>query len=309
MPNPFQTFLNNAGSQYKDTSSLASKNPISSARSNFTNNFGKPNSVITPSNAGATATTGTKITPPAKNASGSPMTVQLPPAGKEFVQNQMIPTTSTPVPTPTPIPTSTNTSPPTPSATDTAFAEYIKSLQPNADVTAAKTAYSNFTNDTNLESNKIGNQNAEIPFSIVNGQQQQLRDRAAITANRLQNNIGIAQDSATAISTAAKAKADYEQGKATATSETNKPVTINGQLVQKQPDGTYKSIFTAPKETTLPASAQEYEYAKTPAGGNYKGTFSQYQEVVILDHQSPSSVAEISAPFPPELPLAHLEVV
>lgn len=57
----------------------------------------------------------------------------------------------------------------------------------------------------------------------------------------------------------------------------NAPIEINGQLVQKQPDGSYKEVYSAPVETQLknyPASVQEYEYAKE---NGYKGSFNDYQ--------------------------------
>lgn len=40
-----------------------------------------------------------------------------------------------------------------------------------------------------------------------------------------------------------------------------------------------KSIFTAPKEVTQTELVRNYEYAKSPAGGNYKGTFEQFKAI------------------------------
>lgn len=252
-------------------------------------NLGRPSTTGIPltSSAGATAPKPTTITPP----------VIKTPAAQTFIKNKTATTPPTvynvnssnptdpsssgnplsydgsSVPS-TPPTTATNPPEAPQSATDQAFAAYIKSLEPNSDVTAAKTAYNDFTANENLGVTNLEGQGRGIPLTLIRGQQAKLKAQAEPEATRLQNAIGIAQDSATNISTAAKAKADYEQTKVT---NANKTETINGQIVQKQPDGTYKSVFSAPKETTLPASAQEYEYAKSPAGGNYKGTFTQYQ--------------------------------
>jgi hypothetical protein len=59
----------------------------------------------------------------------------------------------------------------------------------------------------------------------------------------------------------------------------NKPIEVNGQLVMKQPDGTYKSVFGAPKPQNISdqygtGAIGEYNFA---VANGYKGSFSQYQ--------------------------------
>lgn len=195
---------------------------------------------ITPTNLSATSPTKTVSNPP----------IKLPPAGNTFVSNQ-IPSQSTTQPTIStpnnvttggapitnfsnsdtnlsklPVVASSPENAPT-SATDQAFAAYIKSLQPNQDVTDAKTAYNNFTANENLGVSNLEGQGRGIPLTLIRGQQAKLKAQAEPEATRLQNAIGIAQDSATSISNAAKANADYLQTKDTNALNLAKPVGIS----------------------------------------------------------------------------------
>ncbi len=177
-----------------------------------------PTTPAVPSSTSATITTPTKITPPQTKSN-------LPPAAKDYIldlskpsPNGVFGNTPPPASAPTTQPSPTPTQPTTPtgpSATDMAFSEYIKSLQPNTDVNNAKTAYNDYVANAKLGSANLEGQGRGIPLTIVKGQQQKLMDQAQPEADRLQNNIGIAKDSATAIATANKAKYDYEVGKTT----------------------------------------------------------------------------------------------
>jgi hypothetical protein len=57
--------------------------------------------------------------------------------------------------------------------------------------------------------------------------------------------------------------------------EQSKPTVVSpgGTLVSS----TGKALFTAPKEVTPTELMRNYEYAKSPAGGNYKGSFDQFK--------------------------------
>jgi hypothetical protein len=58
--------------------------------------------------------------------------------------------------------------------------------------------------------------------------------------------------------------------------EARKLYTVGGNLVT----GTGKSVFTAPeKPVTQTELVRNYEYAKTPEGGSYKGTFSEFKAI------------------------------
>ena len=57
--------------------------------------------------------------------------------------------------------------------------------------------------------------------------------------------------------------------------EKSKPMVVSpgGTLVSS----TGEALFTAPKEVTPTELMRNYEYAKSPAGGNYKGSFDQFK--------------------------------
>lgn len=133
-----------------------STTPAPTARNNFTNNFGKS---VVPSNAGATATTPTTITPPTSTTS------TLPPAGQQYAQNlsqnggySTIPgpydpatgklkdTSPSATPTGTPPSSSTTTSGSSPtSTTTTPESPYLTYLKSMFDPEALKTASANST--------------------------------------------------------------------------------------------------------------------------------------------------------------------
>ena len=57
--------------------------------------------------------------------------------------------------------------------------------------------------------------------------------------------------------------------------EARKLYAVGGNLVT----GTGKPIFTAPEKVTPTELVRNYEYAKTPAGGNYKGTLGEFKAI------------------------------
>ena len=68
----------------------------------------------------------------------------------------------------------------------------------------------------------------------------------------------------------AKAMADVIKGQIT---EASKPYVVGGRLVT----GTGQELYAAPeKPTAPPAAVAEYTFAKTPEGGNFKGSFQEF---------------------------------
>jgi hypothetical protein len=57
--------------------------------------------------------------------------------------------------------------------------------------------------------------------------------------------------------------------------ESRKLYTVGGNLVT----GAGKSIFTAPKEITQTDLRKNFDFAQTPAGGNYKGSFADFKAI------------------------------
>lgn len=169
---------------------------------------------------------------------------------------------------------------------------YLSSLNPDPSVTAAKTKYLDFVNNAQSGINALEGQGRGIPLALVRGQQAKLGQQAELTANRLQDDVTLSTDNAKLAQDRAKAalgfaiddntdaqtKAKTALDFATTDAAGNKPVELSpgGTLVKLNPaTGQYETVANgAPKAESLPASAQEYEYA---VKNGYKGTYDQYQ--------------------------------
>lgn len=93
--------------------------------------------------------------------------------------------------------------PPTATATpydnyQTAIKDYIASLTPDNSVSDARKKYQDYVASAQLGINNIEGQGRGIPLALVRGQQAKLGAQAQIEANRLQGDVGIAQDQQTA---------------------------------------------------------------------------------------------------------------
>jgi len=161
-----------------------------------------------------------------------------------------------------------------PSALDTARTKYLESLSPDTSVSSAKQKYNDFVINEKLGENALEGQGRGIPLGLVRGQQSKLNQQSELEAARLQGDVSIAQGTQTANQNKAKAALDF----ATTDAEGSKPVSVaqGSNLVRLNPaTGKYETVASGdPKPETLPASAQEYEYAKK---NGYKGTYEQYQ--------------------------------
>jgi hypothetical protein len=161
-----------------------------------------------------------------------------------------------------------------PSALDLARQAYLKSFEPDTATTTAQQKYNDFVASEKLGETALEGQGRGIPLALVRGQQSKLNEQAQIEANRLQGEISIAQGNASLAQNKAKAALDF----ATADQTANKPLELasGSTLVKYNPTtGQYEQVAQGtPKPETLPASAQEYEYAKK---NGYTGTYEQYQ--------------------------------
>jgi hypothetical protein len=155
-----------------------------------------------------------------------------------------------------------------------AMNSYISSLAPSADVSSAKSKYLDYVNNLQLGVSNLEGQGRGIPLQLVRGQQEKLKTQGELTSQRLQQDVALAQDSQTANQGQLKARADFEQSLLSGQKPTE--LAAGSTLVQFNPStGKYDTVANgAPKPESLPATAQEYEYAKKQG---YKGTFEQYQ--------------------------------
>jgi LysM repeat protein len=181
--------------------------------------------------------------------------------------------TATPTtPAPTATPTATATAPDT-SAYTKAYQDYIDSLTAkSSETSAAKKKYLDFIAEKDKSLADIGNQ--RIPLGFVTGQQAYVSKVAQTEANRLQGDVGLAQEAEQFAGTTGQAKFDYAKTLLDSKNAESAPVKLGDSLYQKQSDGSYKMIAGDEAKTSLPASAQEYEYAKSQG---FTGSFNDYQ--------------------------------
>ncbi len=241
-----------------------SKNPI------FPTPSGKP---IT-SSVGATSTTPVTITPPKKNP------VINSPEAKKFVSNQMTNTnpqvqgsnTMTP-----PIPTDntpTYTPPASTAKTDylNAYKAYMEAQNNTGDITKAKTAYNDYVANQSKSVAGLEGQGRGIPLSLVRGEQEKLLRQTQPEAQRLQGDIGIAQDAQKATVDSLKSGVDL-YGKLL---EQDKPVEVGGILYRPQADGSYTPITPgkANEGFTLGKDQVRYDANGNVVAGGGQGTAS-----------------------------------
>lgn len=93
----------------------------------------------------------------------------------------------------------------------TAAQSYFNSLNPSGSTTSAKQKYADFIANANLGISNLEGQGRGIPLSLVRGQQEKLYNQSQIEANRLQTDVGLAQEADTATANQAKARMDFEQ--------------------------------------------------------------------------------------------------
>jgi hypothetical protein len=151
----------------------------------------------------------------------------------------------------------------------------------NEAVTKAQAESDAFDASRRTSFRNIEGQPIAMPF--VTGQQSAWEKTYGDQGIALQNKLANLQAKRTADISGASTNLDllmkereYENSQKQYADSQNKPIEVDGQLVQRQSDGTYKSVFGVPKSTTTnqPASVQEYEYAKA---NGYTGSFNDYQ--------------------------------
>lgn len=159
-----------------------------------------------------------------------------------------------------------------------AIEDYIASLAPSSDVTSAKQKYLDYVNSAQSGINALEGQGRGIPLQLVRGQQEKLGKQAELTAQRLQQDIGLAQDFQSATQNQLKTRADFEESLLSQ----NKPLQLSSgeALVKYNPKtGKYEEQYQAPfkpAEVNLPASAEEYLFA---VQNGYKGSYNDYQDM------------------------------
>lgn len=211
---------------------LSSNNTYTAPKQNYIKNVAASPAATTPSSGGGswggtpkTVAPGVGVGPmylpvqPKTPTSSVPTTPKLSSAGQNYAATLQAPTnaynpengirppenyTAPGVNTPSTSPTST--------AKDEylkSYRNYIDSLNNSSDIKEAKQAYNDFVNrkDTGLQN--IADK--RIPMNFITGQQASLEKRAQIEGNRLQGDIGIAQDEYDTRTNAAKMGIDMQK--------------------------------------------------------------------------------------------------
>lgn len=110
-----------------------------------------------------------------------------------------------------------------------AYTQYIQSLAPGKDSTAARQKYLDF-----IQSRDLGLQEIEdkpIPMRFITGQQASLQKLAGIEGARLQGDIELTQAADQANQQANLARLNFEQSLLAREDEKNKPIEVGGRLV------------------------------------------------------------------------------
>lgn len=137
--------------------------------------------------------------------------------------------------------------PKVPSATDTAFANYIKFLTPSAKVGETQSAYNTAVADQSKTYAGFEGQGRGIPTGIVRGTQEKYLRQTQPELARLRGEIDIAQDEQTGLGNVAKAIYDREVSQEQESIDREKPIEVGGVLYQKQSDGSYKALTSSAK--------------------------------------------------------------
>lgn len=236
-------------------------------------------------NLGATATQTTPIAPATKSS--------LSPLGQQYAStfnnqgstggqaplNPYNPTNGI-VPPPTMPSGATNTpQPAAPKSTArdqyiAAYKAYQDAQRTNEDVTNAKKTYNDFVANQAKSIAGLEGQGRGIPLQIVRGTQEKLLGQTQPEAQRLQNEIAIAQQSQQGMVDAAKTEAELQKELLGLETADNKPVEVGGVLYQKQPDGSYKALTSSTKAAegfTLGKDQVRYDAQGNLIAGNISG--------------------------------------
>ena len=250
------------------TASVASPAPV------------QPKPQVTPTKAPVTSNP-SAVTPAVKS-----------PAAKAYIASQSttpkvtIPQGGTPTITQTqptiPTPTAPTQAPQQtqPSAMDNyiaAYKKYLDTQTQNQDVANAKRAYNDYVAEQSKAISGREGRGLGIPLEIVRGEQERLLKQSQPEAERLQNEIQIAQDAQTGAQTTAKNTLDFFKTIADSQKEADKPIIVDGVAYEKQADGSLKPLTTkqlTPSEQYGSGSIGEYNFA---VANGYKGSYSQYQ--------------------------------
>lgn len=169
--------------------------------------------------------------------------------------------------------------PQTPSTRDAymnAYKAYQDAQKENARVTEAQKAYNDFmTNQAMSVAGREG-RGLGIPLDIVRGEQERLLKQTNPQLDRLQRELGFAENAQEREVVAAKSGLDlqkdllgFDMEEAKAMREASKPIVVDGVAYSQQADGSLKPLTTKEQEAFNLSEGQS-RYAINPTTGQYE---------------------------------------
>lgn len=114
-----------------------------------------------------------------------------------------------------------------------------------------------------------------ISEGLIRGQQAQLQEQGNLKAQTLSGLIANETANREAQAQVYGSQLEAAQAEQARQDALTAPTQVGNQILQFDPaTGQYKTLYSAPESANLPASAQEYEYAKQ---NGYTGSFMDYQ--------------------------------
>lgn len=156
-----------------------------------------------------------------------------------------------------------------------AFDTYLKSLEVSPEQKAANDYLNSLITQSKQANEKALNEGDTLGFAA--GEADRVNRTNSMAIDAASRNLEAQTGYASSKSTIAKARADFEATMYKNKQDKNAPFELSpGQerYVYNEKTGAYEKTAAADPKLTLPASAQEYEYAKK---NGYTGTFTQYQ--------------------------------
>lgn len=194
-----------------------------------------------------------------------------------------------------PVPTIQQTTPETPTSSTkadylAAYKNYIDSLNESADIKQAKTAYNDYVANINKSVAGKSGQGRGIPLELVRGEQRRLLEQTQPEAERLQNEIGIAQTGAESAQAVAKAGVDLYGNLLTQEGEAEKTA------YQREQDKVKQAFDEKKLQQDKEQNDRKFEEDKRQYGLDYA---LKAKEVAIsqqkANQDNPNSAAAISA--------------
>ena len=194
--------------------------------------------------------------------------LNLPPPGQQLQSQLAAQPQVAPQPTPQPI------APPLIDTTafDTAQKNYLGNLQMSPEEEQTQTQLNDLVSKTNMSITGLEGQGRGIPMPLIRGQQGQLAQQSQLQQQTLQQKLALAQAKRQSAMDVSKASLAIEQDKLKTLQDQRKPLEVGGNLIRLNPTtGKYETVFSNPDEAKpIELNGQ---LVTRQADGSYKSVF------------------------------------